>query len=64
MKLYFWDIASSAAIAWMLFYDVDFIQSISSKMNGYIVAYKPRKTIDPSLYLSQEPSILKKEQNE
>ncbi|MGB9895624.1 MAG: methyltransferase domain-containing protein [Thermoproteota archaeon] len=62
MKLYFWDIASSAAMAWMFFYDVDFIQSASSKMNGYIVAYRPRKTIDPSLYLSQEPSILKKEQ--
>ena len=58
MKVYFWDIASVAAITWAFFKDVDFIPGKSSR-HGYILAKWPRKTLRPGELLSAEPRMLK-----
>ena len=54
MEVRFWDIASTAAIMWAFFEDVDFIPTRSST-SGMIVAHKPRG-IPPENY-SKNPSI-------
>lgn len=41
MDVYFWDIASSIAFAWMFFEDVDYVQG--RPYMGYILAHRPRK---------------------
>lgn len=54
MHIYFWDIASSIALLWIFFEDVDFIKR--GAYDGCILAYKPRKidlniiTGTPSVY--------------
>ncbi|WFO74767.1 class I SAM-dependent methyltransferase [Desulfurococcaceae archaeon MEX13E-LK6-19] len=57
MNVYFWDIASSATLLWIFFNDIDFIQK-PAKPSGYIIAYKPRKTITPQSFISCLPKIL------
>ena len=54
MEVRFWDIASTAAIMWAFFEDVDFIPTRSST-SGMIIAHKPRG-IPPENY-SKNPSI-------
>jgi SAM-dependent methyltransferase len=41
MHVYFWDIASSIALSWIFFEDVDFMRR--GAYSGYILAHKPRK---------------------
>lgn len=59
MKVYFWDIASAAAITWAFFKDVDFIPGKSST-HGYIVAKWPREALKPEELLGEEPTVLKR----
>jgi len=59
MKVYFWDIASVAAITWAFFKDVDFIPGKSSR-HGYIIAKWPRETLKPTDLGGEEPTLLKK----
>ncbi len=59
LKVYFWDIASVAAITWAFFKDVDFIPGKSSR-HGYIIAKWPREALKPEELLSAEPTILKR----
>ncbi len=57
MKVYLWDIASSATLAWMFFENVDFIPK--TRYSGCIVAYKPRRTMLVDSILTSIPDILK-----
>jgi len=55
-EVHFWDVASSAAILWVFFNDVDFIP-IGTQTRGILIARKPRG-IDPNQYQA-EPTITK-----
>lgn len=59
MNAYFWDIASSAAFAWIFFEDVDFMAREGSRATGYIIARKPRALFNPLAYIYNKPKILK-----
>ncbi len=58
LKVYFWDIASVAAITWAFFKDVDFIPGKSSRY-GYIMAKWPRDALRPNELLGAEPRLLR-----
>jgi SAM-dependent methyltransferase len=53
---YLWDIASSAAFTWVFFEDVDFVP-LRSQYSGVVIAYKPRRTIEPRT-LHKTPRII------
>ena len=57
MKTYFWDLASSAALTWFFFEDVDFIP-INRPYKGIIMARKPRKNVDLSKFARSKPKLL------
>jgi hypothetical protein len=57
MKLYFWDIAGSATLAWIFFSDVDYIP-LKTKYQGIVLAHKPRR-INTTIYLEETPSLMK-----
>ncbi len=57
MKVYMWDIAGSATLAWIFFNDIDYIP-VSRPYSGAVLAYRPRKTIEPEEYLMNKPRIL------
>ncbi len=57
MKVYIWDIAGSATLAWIFFNDIDYIPT-SRPYSGVVLAYKPRKTINPMEYLTNKPRML------
>ncbi|MEM1810438.1 MAG: hypothetical protein QW324_06210 [Thermofilaceae archaeon] len=51
MKVYFWDLASSAAFTWLFFSDVDFIPA-RRPFSGIIIAKNPRRALNPSRELT------------
>ncbi|MGY0287931.1 MAG: class I SAM-dependent methyltransferase [Candidatus Methanodesulfokora washburnensis] len=57
MDVYFWDIASSIAFAWMFFEDVDFVQG--RPYMGYILAHRPRKKNNIMEIIAGTPSAYK-----
>nr|WP_256359224.1 class I SAM-dependent methyltransferase [Vulcanisaeta sp. JCM 14467] len=61
LKVYFWDLASSAAFTWIFFNDVDFIPT-RRPYTGAVIARNPRRTFDLKALFSQKPSILKQVQ--
>ncbi len=60
MKIYFWDISGSAALAWIFFKDIDYTP-IKSRYAGVVLARGPRREIDPQGFLEEIPKILKGE---
>ena len=59
LRVYFWDIASTAAITWAFFKDVDFIQG-KSGVHGYVLAKWPREALRPEDVGGSEPTMLKR----
>jgi len=57
MHIYFWDLASSAAFTWIFFEDVDFVPA-ESQFKGFIIAYKPRRTITLEDILVNTPTMI------
>ncbi|RLG87973.1 MAG: hypothetical protein DRO18_02335 [Thermoprotei archaeon] len=57
MKVYFWDLASSAALAWIFFNDVDFIP-LNRPYRGVVIARNPRRDLNVNTYLRNYPKIL------
>lgn len=58
-RVYFWDIAGSAALAWVFFQDIDFVEG-DSPYRGYVVARGPRRSVSPGDIVQGSPSILRK----
>ncbi|GAY26379.1 hypothetical protein ATG_15820 [Desulfurococcaceae archaeon AG1] len=56
-KVYFWDLASSAAFTWIFFSDVDFIPTRGSH-SGVVIARSPRRTLSLEALFREKPSIL------
>jgi len=56
-RTYFWDIAGSSTIAWVLFRDVDFIP-VKSKYSGVVLAKGPRRVVDTNVFLTEKPRII------
>ncbi len=59
LDAYFWNIAGVAAILWVFFRDVDFVE-LGSSIRGFILAKTPRNNIDPVVF-EEDPSILSKQ---
>ena len=57
MKVYFWDLASSAAFTWIFFDDVDFIP-LERPYRGVILAKQPRRIISIDELLKSKPKML------
>ncbi len=57
MKIYFWDLAGSAALAWIFFEDVDFIPK-DRPYRGIVIAKNPRKYVNVDAYIKSKPKIL------
>ena len=57
MKVYFWDIASSAAFTWIFFNDVDYIPT-RKPYSGIIIARKPRRSINLEESFRETPKLL------
>ncbi len=57
MRVYMWDIAGSASLAWVFFNDVDFIE-VGRPYSGVVLAYKPRKNVDFMSFLESKPRML------
>ena len=57
IKVYFWDLASSAAFTWIFFSDVDFIPTRGS-YSGVMIAKSPRRTFNLEALFKEKPSIL------
>jgi len=60
MNVYFWDIASSAAFAWLFFEDIDF-KPLQTRYRGVLLCRKPREVTDMKKLLNETPTILKHE---
>ncbi|MEM1523580.1 MAG: class I SAM-dependent methyltransferase [Thermofilaceae archaeon] len=60
MKVYFWDLASSAAFTWLFFSDVDFIPA-RRPFSGIIIAKNPRRALNPENMLKEVPSIIREQ---
>lgn len=56
MKMYLWDIASSAAFTWMFFRDVDLIP-IERPYSGVVIAKSPRRVLNLEALLVEKPSL-------
>lgn len=57
MKVYFWDLASSTAFAWIFFNDVDYIPT-RKPYKGIVIARDPRRKADLEISYSKTPSLL------
>lgn len=57
MKIYFWDLASSAAFTWIFFNDVDYIPT-RRPYSGIIVAKSPRHMLNLETLLKEKPLML------
>jgi hypothetical protein len=57
MMTYFWDIAGSAALSWIFFEDIDF-KPLDKPYRGVIYAWKPRRRIEPEVFLDRKPTML------
>lgn len=58
IDLYFWNIASLAALMWVFYEDVDFIEVSERDLAGYIIARGPRKITLKGL--ENTPTILRR----
>ncbi len=58
MKVYFWDLASSATLTWVFFRDVDYAP-IRRPYSGIIIARNPRRSINLETSFKETPAILK-----
>jgi len=58
LKVHLWSLAASAAMTWIFFEDVDFIP-FRAPYSGIILAVNPRRGLDPGVFLSSEPSMLR-----
>jgi len=58
MKVYFWDLASSATLTWVFFRDIDYAP-IRRSYSGIIIARNPRRSINLETSFKETPTILK-----
>ncbi|MEM1508259.1 MAG: class I SAM-dependent methyltransferase [Thermofilaceae archaeon] len=58
MKVYFWDLAASAAFTWVFFNNVDFIAT-RRPYSGLVIARNPRRTLNLEVLLGEKlPKLL------
>jgi len=62
MEVYLWDIASSAALTWVFFSDVDYVPT-RKPYSGVVLARKPRRSVDLRTAFKELPRILKHQQS-
>lgn len=58
MRVYFWDIASSATLTWVFFSDVDYLPT-RRPHSGVVLARKPRRSVNLEAAFKEVPAMLK-----